>query len=585
MASRQMLQSLLPSARMKHVARSHLFLHPKAGLRRNKFWKETMQSDALVFDFQDGCPPGMRSTVAEGLGLAHITYPNMKLSVRVTELERDETHENGSTILDELSVSMKQKQVYWIMLPMRDSVEDVKEYINMINYIDPSWLTQHGGLQMVCETPLGLKNLQDILGNHKEIKGVIAGGGDYFRFAQCENNLLLPQLRWDVLNACLCHGVVPIDTPPLAVGLECGLAKRHFQSAHDSGFRSGVLLHPLQTKIANNIFSPCPDKVEEYKEDIYPWLEKRQTGYKLNSGNDFVGPPHMKQKHWYLKHHDNIRSKATTHIESVDDTTLSRVPVLLSEAKNMNDGFEGGEDTNATEFLNTLVMISLSTTCHPRHNDLIANLGFSNVKVSPNKSYRDARYVSSQIIGRRQTSSGYVIVTTKVQILDESHQTLCELERRLVERKLEFDDSADEVMYSHLSEDLKNHKRMTVERVEYMIDQSTLIESKSIKSVSTGIHYQYCDLLHLDAPLHHVEEPTVPSTLHLSHHALDDFENLSFKNITFHAPMKSGVEYIATTYVVRDMEVEEDDDSTWHLSVLRDGGGTIFSSALFQASV
>jgi len=31
--------------------------------------------------------------------------------------------------------------------------------------------------------------------------------------------------------------------------------------------------------------------------------------------------------------------------------------------------------------------------------------------------------------------------------------------------------------------------------------------------------------------------------------------------------------------------VEEDDDSTWHLSVLRDGGGKIFSSALFQASV
>ena len=146
MAARQMLQSLMSSARMKHVARTHLFLHPKAGLRRNKYWKETMQSDVLVFDFQDGCPPGMRSTVAEGLGQAHITYPNMKFSVRVTELERDETHESGSTILDELAVSIKQKQVYWIMLPMCDSADDVKEYVDMINHIDPSWLTQHGGL-------------------------------------------------------------------------------------------------------------------------------------------------------------------------------------------------------------------------------------------------------------------------------------------------------------------------------------------------------------------------------------------------------------------------------------------------------
>lgn len=544
-----------------------------------------MKSDVLIFDFQDGCPPGMRSTVAEGLGMAHITYPNMKFSVRVTELERDETHESGSTILDELSVSMKQKQVYWIILPMCDSGDDVKEYINMINHIDETWLTQHGGLQIICETPLGLKNLHDTLGSHKEIKGVIAGAGDYFRFAQVKYDLLLPQLRWDVLNACLCHGVVPIDTPPLA--LDCGVvAERHFQSGHDAGFRSGILLHPLQTSIANEIFSPCPDKVEECMESIHPWLERRKTPYKLNSGDDFVGPPHMKQKHWYLKQHDNIRAKATTHIENVTDLTLSRVPLLLSMAKNVNNGFEGHADANDSEFLNTLVMIALSTTCHPRHNDLIANLGLSNVKLSSNmdgKSYRDAKYVSSQTIGRRQTSSGNVIVTAKVQILDEAHQTLCELERRLIERQLEFDDNADEGMYCHLSEDLKNYKHMTVERVESLIQQSILIESKSIKSISKDTHSQYCSLLHLDAPLHHIEEPTVPSTLHLSHHALDDFENLRVENITYHAPMKSNVDYVVSTYVVSNEKEEECDNLNWHLSVLRDNGGKIFSSVLFQA--
>ncbi len=321
-------------------------------------------------------------------------------------------------------------------------------------------------------------------------------------------------------------------------------------------------------------------------ESIHPWLEKRQTAYKLNSGEDFVGPPHMKQKHWFLKQHDNIRAKTTTHIDNVSDLTLSRVPVLLSMAKKMNDGLEGHKDANASEFLNTLVMISLSTTCHPRHNDLIANLGFSNVKLSSNvdgKSYRDAKYVSSQTIGRRQTSSGNVIVTAKVQVLDEAHKTLCELERRLIERQLEFDDNADEGMYCHVSEDLKNYERMSVERVESLIDQSTLIESKSITSIPKDTHSQYCSLLHLDAPLHHIEEPTVPSTLHLSHHALDDFEDLSFKNITYHAPMKSSAEYVVSTYVVSNEKEEEGDGLNSHLSVLRDGGGKILSSVLFQA--
>ena len=337
-------------------------------------------------------------------------------------------------------------------------------------------------------------------------------------------------------------------------------------------------MHPLQTKIANEIFSPRPDMVDEYKDVIHPWLKERQTAYKLNSGEDFVGPPHMKQMHWYLKYHDSILAKATTHIESVDDLVLSRGPELLSLAR--------GEDANASEFLKTLVMISLSTTCHPRHHDLIANLGFSNVKLyqKGGKTYRDARYVSSQIIGRKQTSSGNVIVTTKVQILDEAHQTLCELERRLIERKLEFDCNANEGMYSHLSEDLKSYTRMTVERVSSLIDQSTLIESTAIKSVPEDTHYKYCSLLNLDAPLHHVEEPTVPSTLHLSHHALDGFKNLSFKNITFHAPMKSSVEYEVSTYRI-STAVEENDDSTSYLSVLRDGEGKILSSVLFQGSM
>lgn len=68
MAARQMLKTMLASARKEHVARSHLYITPPAkgdgaSFRRNKFWKEIMQSDVLVFDFQDGCPPAERENV------------------------------------------------------------------------------------------------------------------------------------------------------------------------------------------------------------------------------------------------------------------------------------------------------------------------------------------------------------------------------------------------------------------------------------------------------------------------------------------------------------------------------------------
>ena len=427
----------------------------------------------------------------------------------------------------------------------------------------------------MCETPWGLKNLDSMLGNYREVKGVIAGAGNYFRFAQCENNLWLPQLRWEILNACLRHGVVPIDSPPLAVGIKCGLAKRQFESARDSGLRSGIILHPLHTKLANGVFSPCPIKMEECGKVIRPWLEKRETGYKKNSGDDFIGPPHTKQKHWDLKHHDDIRGKTTVHIQNVDNDVLSRLSSFLSEAQ-----------PNTEDFTNILVMVALPTTCHPRHKDLLANLGFSNVKTSKNddgsaKSFRDASYVASQIIGRKLTSSGKLIVTTKVQILNKDHDNLCELERRLMERRLPFESNADEGMYCYLNEEERNYKRMTLKDITSMMEQAALIESKPIQSISLKAHFQYCKELHLDAPLHHTEHPTVPSTLHLSHHALENYTNLTLTNITFHAQMKPDSQHIVRVYALLNHEVE--DGATTQLSVLNDSDGRIFSSVLFQA--
>ena len=279
-----MLKSLLASARRHHLARTHLFVTPNATKRRNRLWANgSMEADVLVYDFQDGCPPKDYPHVMDGLGKAHDVYPNKELTVRVTELERDD----GSRIHNEIKAGILQSQVHWFMLPMCDTVQDVEEYINIINDIDPSWLVHHGALQIICETPKCLHNLHDILDSVPQIAGVIAGGADYFRFAQGTYKSLLPQLRWDVLNACLCHGRFPIDAPPLSLSSdenddEFGW---QIQSAVESGFRSVVILHPEQAEIANRKFSPLENDVASAKVHVPHWLETRETGYKRGSGN------------------------------------------------------------------------------------------------------------------------------------------------------------------------------------------------------------------------------------------------------------------------------------------------------------
>ena len=79
MATNQMLRSLLSSANHLHLARTHLFLSSRGGLSRNQFWPQSMASDVLVYDFQDGCPPGARGNVFTGLQKAHEVYPNKYL--------------------------------------------------------------------------------------------------------------------------------------------------------------------------------------------------------------------------------------------------------------------------------------------------------------------------------------------------------------------------------------------------------------------------------------------------------------------------------------------------------------------------
>ena len=90
-AASQMMQSVLRSTKNSHVARSHLFLAPRAGLQRGKFWPQAMQSDVLVYDFQDGCPPGEDINVFESIKRSDRVFPGSVCSVRLIELQCENT--------------------------------------------------------------------------------------------------------------------------------------------------------------------------------------------------------------------------------------------------------------------------------------------------------------------------------------------------------------------------------------------------------------------------------------------------------------------------------------------------------------
>jgi len=232
---------------------------------------------------------------------------------------------------------------------------------------------------------------------------------------------------------------------------------------------------------------------------------------------------------------------------------------------------------NSKDF-RTLLYFAFASSCHPRHHNLIANLGYSNVEITNLEGREDfaldkMQIASSQIVGRRVTSNGSLLVTYKVEIMNNDYEVLFSATRHFLEKKLVFDDTANEGKAPHVTTFC--HQRWNQSEIRGFIESSDRVSSHIFKSPSLDVHKQYCQILDLDAPLHHKEkQPTVPSLLHFSCHDLssagEDIE--SFQDITYYLQMKPSTSYKRCLYSLGENS---------RLSVVEDVDGDIFSTAFY----
>ena len=553
-AARQMqVQLLKAGGNCRFLARSCLFLSPRAGLSRNKHWTNCMESDVLIYDFQDGCPPQERQHVFQGLMKGHEMFPNKPFSVRLTELERD--GQDGLSIINEIRACVEQTQVRWLMLPMCDNKHDVQYYIDMLNSIDPQWLQNHGSLKIIMETPDSLHNLDDILGHHSDIEGIVVGAGDYFRFAQTKEETYSSLLHWDVLNACLRHRRFPIHAPSLKID------QRKFpdfcNDALSSGYKSAIILHPQQVKIANDILSVSKSDADNHRDIAKIWLDRRETGYRRGSGDSFVGPPHAKLSSWLATYDSNITAKSRFFIEEINEDNLHHTRHLLSDLSRSIDitsdddisgvlkskeNNHGGEGNHLTE----LIFLAMVTTCHRRHKDILFNLGYANGRFwVPAETIKeaDAKHVCTTLVSRRLTSAGNrAIVVYDCEILNGNFEKIYSIQMFLMEIVMPFE-SFDDV------DDLKPSPAEKSKRV--YADEASKFKMSStrdaihFKSPSSEIHSDFCEYLGLHAPVHHSTDcpPVVPSTLHVTCHNLPFNSIETIVDVNFCAPMEPDRQY------------------------------------------
>ena len=292
----------------------------------------------------------------------------------------------------------------------------------------------------------------------------------------------------------------------------------------------------------------------------------------------------MKQKTWILHYEAEIRAKKIAYTQKVDKEKIRELRALLKPLAKQEPELwlEKGTNTSLIGFM------ALASLCHPRHKDLLANLGFSIVSTNFNYSLEDAAYVTQQIVSRKATSDrSAVIVTHHVQILEKDFKPICTMTRRLLEKPIEFDMYVDEGVASHISSLPKPRKDKT--EIESLIkDNGIMVEQERFISPDVDTHFNFCKLLSLDAPLHHTaDEPTVPSTLHLACHQIDanykhdDGWGCQYSDITYHSQMKPSKTYTRSLYELH----QGDKELQSYLSVIKTDDGHFLSTVFYEREV
>ncbi len=238
----------------------------------------------------------------------------------------------------------------------------------------------------------------------------------------------------------------------------------------------------------------------------------------------------------------------------------------------------------------SVIFLAMVTTCHPRHKDILCNLGFAHGRYhssfldnldgdsSPMIHESDAKYVTSSLLSRRVTSSvdsdPRIIAGYDCEILNKSYIPIFSVRMFLMEKWIDFETFNDNVGFQASSAELE--KRVSISLCKALNHHGDADNTENFKSPGLKLHSSYCNYLGLDAPLHHTTSvpPTVPSTLHLTCHRLPWHGITKVRDVCYHAKMKP-----ETIYTRNVSQIENDT----YLSLVKDkSSGQLMSSVIYE---
>ena len=262
------------------LVRSLLFV---PGHKFQMFQKALLSgADGLIFDLEDSVPSSEKKLAREQVGEALREHSSIPRYVRINGFESRESE-------DWLRADLRAvigEGVSGIILPKAESADEIKTLDREMQKLESKLEVNSGKIEIVpfIESARGIHFTYDILTSSSRTGSVIIGtaeDGDLVTDLGCRwsrEGVELLYARSKVLLEARAAGIEhPLDGVFLGLDDEEGLI-RDAKNAKDLGYRGKTVIHPRQVNPVNQVFSPCLEEMDYYREMIERFEKAEKTG-------------------------------------------------------------------------------------------------------------------------------------------------------------------------------------------------------------------------------------------------------------------------------------------------------------------
>lgn len=264
----------------------------------------TLPADGLILDMEDAVSPDSKELARQQI-VENVTrggYAPREIIIRVNGLNtpwgRDDVAAVASIGADA------------ILFPKVESPEEVHAAVEALDKAGapadlPVWI--------MAETPRGILNINAIASASPRLRGIVMGTSDLakeMRVRHTPDRVGFTAALSLCVMAARAYGQDIMDGVYLDLKNDAGF-RAACEQGRDMGFDGKTLIHPNQVAVANEVFAPAPEDVENARKIIEAWNQAKAEGKGVVVVNGkLVENLHVEEAHRALAVAEAIRAMA-----------------------------------------------------------------------------------------------------------------------------------------------------------------------------------------------------------------------------------------------------------------------------------